>query len=145
MLRHINLPYDPGSVFDLSCQPSCSYLAFYKAYQPLLVLNVEAYVGALALKGTDLSLAEITQEVSLHLAQLATMEEQLQGSVNLGLIQVNCNKVSLRQCMCACASVEGSCIVVGMAGMGIVNRVLLYMVKTSYMALCGPQWHFDMM
>jgi hypothetical protein len=106
---------------------------------------VEAYVGALALKGTDLSLAEITQEVSLHLAQLATMEEQLQGSINLGLIQVNCNKVSLRQCMCACASVEGSCIVVGMAGMGIVNRVLLYMVKTSYMALCGPQWHFDMM
>lgn len=73
--------------------PACSYLAYYKAYQPLLNLNVEAYVGALALKGTDLSLAEITQEVSTQTAQLATMEEQLQGSVNLGLVQVNCTKV----------------------------------------------------
>jgi hypothetical protein len=57
------------------------------------MLNVEAYVGALAMKGTDLSLAEISQEVSMHTAQLAAMEEQLQGSVNLGLVQVNCNKV----------------------------------------------------
>jgi hypothetical protein len=71
----------------------CSYLVFYTAYQPLLTLNVEAYVGALAMKGTDLSLAEISQEVSMHTAQLAVLEEQLQGSVNLGLVQVNCNKV----------------------------------------------------
>lgn len=91
-----------GPALQPACTQSCagdrpahSYLAFYKAYQPLLVLNVEAYVGALALKGTDLSLAEITQEVALHTAQLATMEEQLQGSINLGLIQVNCNKVSV--------------------------------------------------
>lgn len=63
-------------------------------YQPLLTLNVEAYVGALTLKGAELTLAEITQEVATHTAQLAKMEEQLQGSVNLGLIQVNCNKVS---------------------------------------------------
>jgi hypothetical protein len=69
-------------------------LAFYKAYQPLLTLNIEAYAGALALKGAELSLADITQEVATHTAQLAKMEEQLQGSVNLGLIQVNCNKVS---------------------------------------------------
>lgn len=54
-------------------------------------------MGALALKGNDLSLAEITQEVSMHTAQLATMEEQLQGSVNLGLIQVNCTKVGWQE------------------------------------------------
>jgi hypothetical protein len=72
---------------------ACSYLAFYKAYQPLLALNVDAYVGALAMRGTDLSLADITKEVALHTAQLASMEEQLQGSVWLGLVQVNCNKV----------------------------------------------------
>lgn len=71
----------------------CSYLAFYNTYQPLLTLNVEAYVGALALKGTELSLAEISQEVATHTAQLAAMEEQLHGSISLGLIQVNCNKV----------------------------------------------------
>jgi len=74
----------------------CSYLAFYSSYRPLLTLNVEAYVGALALKGTDLSLAEISQEVATHTAQLAAMEEQLHGSISLGLIQVNCNKV--REC-----------------------------------------------
>lgn len=78
--------------------PACSYLAYFKAYQPLLNLNVETYVGALALKGTELSLAEITQEVSTQTAQLATMEEQLQGSVNLGLIQVNCTKVGKHMC-----------------------------------------------
>lgn len=63
------------------------------AYEPLLALNTDAYVGALAIKGTGLSLADITREVAVHTADLATMGECLQGSVCLGLVQVNCNKV----------------------------------------------------
>lgn len=73
----------------------CSYLAFMRTYQPLLTLDVEQYVAALAQKGPDLSLTEITQEVAKHTAELATMEEQLQGSTNLGLVQINCNKVGV--------------------------------------------------
>lgn len=54
---------------------------------------MDAYVGALAIKGAELSLAEISREVGQHTAELAAIEEALAGSVCLGLVQVNCNQV----------------------------------------------------
>ncbi|WIA11828.1 hypothetical protein OEZ85_011917 [Tetradesmus obliquus] len=76
-----------------SLQPLRSYLAKYAAYEPLLTLNVEAYVEALAAKGTELGLADISREVASHSAELAHMEEHLLPTVCLGLVQVNCMKV----------------------------------------------------
>jgi hypothetical protein len=74
-------------------QHFCSYLAKYAAYEPLLTMNVEAYVEALAAKGTELGLADISREVATHSAELAHMEEHLLPTVCLGLVQVNCLKV----------------------------------------------------
>jgi hypothetical protein len=71
----------------------CSYLAKYAAYEPLLTMNVEAYVEVLAAKGTELGLADISREVATHSAELAHMEEHLLPTVCLGLVQVNCMKV----------------------------------------------------
>jgi hypothetical protein len=71
---------------------SCSYLAKYAAYEQLLSMNVEAYVEALAAKGTELGLADISREVASHSAELAHMEEHLLPTVCLGLVQVNCMK-----------------------------------------------------
>ena len=72
----------------------CSYLDQYKPYEYLLTLNVDAYVDQLAGKGSELSLAEVKGEVMCHLAELQAMEEQLPISITLGLVQVNCGKVS---------------------------------------------------
>lgn len=67
-------------------------MEFYRAHEALLALNVDAHVGALALRGAELSLADVTSEVAAQSATLSAMAEQLQSSVNLGLVQLNCTK-----------------------------------------------------
>lgn len=93
-LRLLNLrhPHVHATLFLV-----CSYLAKYAAYEPLLTLSVEAYVEALAAKGTELGLADISREVASHSAELAHMEEHLLPTVCLGLVQVNCMKVCMNR------------------------------------------------
>ncbi|KAF8071068.1 Dnah1 [Scenedesmus sp. PABB004] len=74
-------------------QPLRSHLAQYGAYEPLLGLNVEAHVDALAAPGGELGLADVSREVSAAAAELARMEETLPATVCLGVAQVNCVKV----------------------------------------------------
>lgn len=73
----------------------CSYLAQYGSYRALLALDLDAYVGKMAAQGSELNLADISKEVTRQMNELAYMEENLIPAVNLGLLHVNCVKVSL--------------------------------------------------
>lgn len=75
----------------------CSYLALYGSYNDLLTLDVEAFVEGFAAQGGDINLADVSKEVARQVAELAYMEDNLLPTVNLGLLQVNCVKVS---CLC---------------------------------------------
>jgi hypothetical protein len=73
--------------------PQPRYLQLYAPYEYLLSLNPDTYVEQLAEKGSDLTLAQVKQEVFKHERELELMEQQLPAAVCLGLVQVNCNKV----------------------------------------------------
>jgi hypothetical protein len=62
-----------------------------KAYVPLLALDIDAYVTDLAARQP--SLEELAKEVTAHSLELTAMEEHLEGTVNLGLVQISCSKV----------------------------------------------------
>ena len=90
----VSVTAQPSDRECITSQIVCSYLDQYKPYEYLLTLNVDAYVDQLGGKGSELSLAEVKGEVMCHLAELQAMEEQLPISITLGLVQVNCGKVS---------------------------------------------------
>eukprot|EP00775_Hariotina_reticulata_P004794 gene4794-5043_t len=67
------------------------HLAQYKAHAPLLALDVDAHVADLTAKQPGL--AELAEKVTAHSLELTAMEEHLEGTVNLGLVQISCSKV----------------------------------------------------
>lgn len=70
-----------------------AYLDKFERFRGLLILDVEAYVGALKAKGEDLTLGELKVEVAKAKQELAELQADIPLSKVVGMCLVSCTKV----------------------------------------------------